>query len=330
MSALLETRPEGLYCSAGDFYIDPWKPVKRAVITHAHGDHLHWGAGEYICSEPSEMILRKRISDAKKVTALAYRKTIPLKDAQITFHPAGHILGSSQIRIESAGKVWVMSGDYKRDDDPTCQAFEPVECDTFITEATFAYPFYRWENTVVRDIFDWWETNRALGKTSVLFCYALGKAQRVLAELSRFTDRTVLTHGAVESLNECYRKAGVKLLPTRLVTETDSKSSYEGELVIAPPSAHRSAWMRRFKHVDTGFASGWMRLRGNRRRRGYQRGFTLSDHADWPSLLKTIEETKAKRIYATHGSSDILVRFLRERGTEAHALQTAFEGEVET
>lgn len=335
MEALLESRPEGLYCAAGDFYVDPLLPVARALVTHAHGDHLHPGCGRYFCAEPGEALVKKRVPGAS-VEAIPYGKPFSLGETGLSFHPAGHILGSSHIRIESRGDVWVMSGDYKRDADPTCEAFSPVPCDTFITEATFGYPVFRWPSPtgVAAEIFAWWEKNRAEGKTSLLFCYALGKAQRLLAELARLTERPVLTHGAVESLTECYRRAGVRMLPTSRVGETEprarsAKERHEGELVLAPPSAMGSAWLRRFRNVETAFASGWMRIRGNRRRRGFDRGFTLSDHADWPSLLRTIRETGAKRVLVTHGSVDILVRYLREKGTDARPLATGFQGEVE-
>ncbi len=329
---LLLSRPEGLYCPAGDFYIDPSKPVKNAVITHGHGDHASSGSENYFCLQEGESILRRRLIANSKITPFEKGTSFTLGDVAISFHPAGHILGSSQIRMETSKTVWVMSGDYKRDPDPTCEAFEPVECDVFITEATFGLPIYRWEPTseIARQIFEWWENNKRLGKTSILFCYALGKAQRVLAELMAYTQQGVLTHGAVEGIVEVYRKEKIPMLPTRKVSETDPKSDYAGELVIAPPSSYGSPWLRRFKNNDTAFASGWMRIRGNRRRKGYDRGFVLSDHADWPSLLKTVEETKAKHVYVTHGSIDILVPYLNERGISSSALATDFKLEDDT
>jgi len=329
LKELLLSRPEGLYCPEGDFYIDPSRPVKNAVITHAHGDHASSGSKNYFCIEQGEALLKKRLVPQSKVTAFKKGDTFRLGKVALSFHPAGHILGSSQVRMETPSTTWVMSGDYKRDPDPTCDAFEPVECDVFITEATFGLPVYRWEPTreVARQIFEWWEKNAAEKKTSILYCYALGKAQRVLAELMAYTERPVLTHGAVEGIVEVYRREGVKLLPTIKVSETDPKADYAGELVLAPPSAYGSAWLRRFKNVDTAFASGWMRIRGNRRRKGYDRGFVLSDHADWPSLLQTIEQTKAKHVYVTHGSVDILVPYLKEKGISASGLATDFQVE---
>lgn len=327
---VVQVTDRGLYCPAGDFYIDPSKPVKHAVITHAHGDHAREGSGSYYCSAPGEGLLRRRIGEKSLVTPIEYGKAVALKATKVTFRPAGHILGSSQVVIETGKTKWVISGDYKRDPDPTCQPFEVEECDTFITEATFALPVYRWEPTheVAKGMYAWWEKNRALGKASVLFAYSLGKAQRILAELARLTDKKVFTHGAVESLVEVYRQSGVRLLPTEKVA-TEEKRSYAGELIIAPPSAYGSTWMRRFGEMETGFASGWMRIRGNRRRRGYERGFTLSDHADWPSLLKTIKETKARRVLVTHGNVDVFVRYLKENGVDAGGLPTSYETEGE-
>lgn len=222
--------------------------------------------------------------------------------------------------------VWVVSGDYKRDADPTCAEFEVVPCDTFITEATFALPAYRWQPAaaVAAEIHHWWQANAALGKTSVLFCYALGKAQRLLAELRAYTQETAFLHGALTPLTECYREAGIAMLPTEPVGRRLKDEDFSQALVLAPPSAAGSAWMRRFPRHSAGFASGWMRIRGNRRRRGYDRGFVLSDHVDWPGLIRTIEETGARRVLATHGRTDVLVRYLRERGWEADSLETFF------
>lgn len=338
VSAALERPPlvtvtsDGIYCPAGGFHIDPWRPVARALITHAHGDHARWGSQHYLGTAPSRGLLRKRLGADADISTLEYGERLTLGEVTVSFHPAGHVLGSAQIRLEHRGEVWVISGDYKRDADPTCLPFEPVRCDTFITEATFGLPIYRWEETrrVAEEVLRWWQGNVEEERASVLFCYALGKAQRLLAELARLTDREVLLHGATQALVECYREAGVAMVPTRPVSEVDKGKSYAGALVLAPPSAAGSPWMRRFGEYETGFASGWMRVRGNRRRRGYDRGFVLSDHADWPSLLRTAKETGASRVLVTHGSSEILARYLRENlGIDAAPLSTPFEGEAE-
>ena len=326
---LVELRPEGLYCAAGDFHIDPWQPVARAVITHAHGDHARVGSALYHCVESCVPLLQWRLGADVALLPQAYRDAFVLGDAGVSLHPAGHILGSSQVRIEVGGRVCVVSGDYKRDPDPTCPPFEPVECDVFVTEATFAFPIYRWRDTreVAGEILAWWDECRAHGSTAVLFCYALGKAQRILAELARLTDRRVLLHGAMTPGVEIYRAAGVPMLPTEAMLDAMRGGDFAGELVMAPPSAGGSTWMRRFKSASTGFASGWMQVRGNRRRRNYDRGFVVSDHADWPSLLRTVRETGARRVLATHGNTDALVRVLRDDGIDAEALRTQLGGE---
>jgi len=265
------------------------------------------------------------------VESAAYGERRRLGDAIVSFHPAGHVLGSAQIRIEAAGQVWVVSGDYKRAPDPTCASFEPVRADVLVTEATFALPIYRWPeaNAVVAEVMAWWERNREAGVASLLFCYAMGKAQRLLAELGRLTDRPVLVHGAVAEMSELYRRQGVSLLATTRVAEMPARRSYAGELVLAPLSAGGTPWVRRFGERETALASGWMRVRGTRRRKGYDRGFVLSDHADWPALLRTIDESGAGRVLATHGYSEELARYLRESGRDAGAIATHFEGEAD-
>lgn len=317
----------GLYCPAGDFHIDPWRPVKTALVTHGHGDHARYGHERYYAARVGLGILRKRLGDVQ-LAGVEYGEPVTFGRARVSFHPAGHVLGSAQIRIEADGCTWVVSGDYKRDPDPTCAPFEVVACDTFISEATFALPVYRWSPTeaVIDEIWGWWQSNRQAGATSVLGCYALGKAQRVLAELRRRTNEPVYVHGAVQALTDVYREAGIEMVPTLPVTK--ERRDYAGELIVAPPGADATPWMRRFAKSSTGFCSGWMRVRGNRRRRGYDRGFVLSDHADWPSLLRTIRETGATRALLTHGHTDVLVRYLRELGVGAGALETSFAGEA--
>jgi putative mRNA 3-end processing factor len=248
-----------------------------------------------------------------------------LGSTTISLHPAGHILGSAQVRIEHGGEVWVVSGDYKRQTDPTCAPFAPIACDAFVSEATFALPVYRWPSTlqVVEEIVRWWRANRERGIASVLFCYALGKAQRVLAELRAFTEETVHLHGAVDSLTAIYRRAGIQMVPTVSAT-TERKVDYRGSLIIAPPSAAGTPWMRRFGEHSTGFCSGWMRVRGDRRRRGYDRGFVISDHADWPALLESCIVSGAKRVLLMHGYTDALTRYLNEKGLAASALATGY------
>lgn len=326
---LVIARPDGLYCPPGDFYIDPWHPVERSVITHGHGDHARVGNGHYLATSASAGILRARLGADINLQTLEYGEVIDHHGVRLSFHPAGHVLGSAQVRLEYRGEVWVASGDYKRQPDPTCAPFEVVRCDTFITEATFALPVYRWPDTsaVAREIVAWRRECGARGEAAVLFCYALGKAQRVLAELQPWDDQPALLHGAVAAGVAVYREAGVAMLDTRTVSELDKRADYAGQLVLAPPSAAGSPWLRRFRHAQLGFASGWMRLRGNRRRRNYDRGFVVSDHADWPDLLRTIDETGARRVIATHGNTDAIIRALNERGVAAEAFRTDYGGE---
>ncbi len=325
---LVVLRPEGLYCAAGDFHIDPWRPVARAVITHGHGDHARPGMREYHCSEGSLPILRWRLGD---VPVQAHAEGVPFRlgQVQISLHPAGHVLGSSQVRIDDGQQVWVASGDYKRQPDPTCTPFEVVPCDTFITEATFALPIYRWPDTpaVAAEILAWRRECEQRGEAAILLCYALGKAQRVLAELLPLDDRPAWLHGAIANGVAVYRQAGVPMLETLTVAEQGRQPDAAGQLILAPPSAAGTPWMRRFGRHQLGFASGWMQLRGNRRRRNVDRGFVMSDHADWPALLQTIEQTGAQRVIATHGNTDALIPFLRERGVAAEAFRTDFGSE---
>lgn len=325
---LIVLRPEGMYCPAGDFYIDPWRPVDTAVITHGHGDHARTGMARYHTASACMPVLRWRLGE-QEFHSHAYGESFQLGRARVSLHSAGHVLGSAQVRIEVDGEVWVASGDYKRQADPTCPPFEVVPCDVFITEATFALPVYRWPDThdEVGRIVEWRRACAARGRAAVLYAYALGKAQRILAELARFDEPPVFLHGAVDAGVQVYRQAGIELIATEPVGEQPKGKDYAGRLVIAPPSAAGSTWTRRFRDAEHGFASGWMRLRGNRRRRNYDRGFVVSDHADWPALLDTIEQTGAKRIIATHGSTDALIRFLRERGCDAQAFSTDFGAE---
>lgn len=325
---LIVLRREGLYCPRGNFHIDPWLPVPRAVITHGHGDHARGGMGEYHCAAPGLPILQWRLG-AQVFHPHAYGEVFQLGDARLSLHSAGHVLGSAQVRVEADGRVWVASGDYKRQHDPTCAPFEVVRCDTFITEATFGLPIYRWPDTadVAREIVAWRDACAANGEAAVLFCYALGKAQRVLAELAAFTDEPVSVHGAIAAGVEVYRQAGIEMLETRPVSDESKGAEFAGKLILAPPSAAGSAWMRRFRRAQTGFASGWMRIRGNRRRRNYDRGFVVSDHADWPDLMRTIRATGAQRVIATHGNTDAIVRALNEEGITTGTFRTDFGGE---
>jgi putative mRNA 3-end processing factor len=326
---MITDTPLGLFCEPGGFYIDPWQPVARAVITHAHGDHARPGSAAYLCSPDCAPLLRRRLPDAV-IEVQPWGQPISIGDVRISFHPAGHILGSAQVRLERNGDVWVASGDYKRAPDPTCRPFEPVACHTFITEATFGLPIYTWDATatVVSEIAEWWQANREQDRASVLFCYALGKAQRILSELRDVAIEPIRLHGAMVALTDVYREAGIRLADTERIGDEMRGRALAGSLVLAPLSARGTPWMRRLPNPSSAFASGLMRVRGVRRQRAFDRGFVLSDHADWPALLETIAATGASRVLVTHGWSDAFARFLAERGLETGTLHTAFEGET--
>jgi putative mRNA 3-end processing factor len=320
---LLLPRPEGLYCPAGDFFIDPMLPVATGVVTHAHGDHARTGSARYHVAATGIALMRERLGQDAAIEAHAYGDPFVLGETKVSLHPSGHVLGSAQVRIEHHDRVVVVTGDYKRHPDPTCAPFEPVPCDVFVTESTFGLPIYRWPSMdeVTADMLAWLDECALRGQPAVLFCYALGKAQRILAELALRTERMVHIHGAMTRLVEIYREAGVRMLPTAPVADAARGRDFAGELVMAPPSAADSPWMRRFARASTGFASGWMQVRGARRRRSFDRGFVLSDHADWPGLLQSVADSGAKRIYVTHGDGEALVRYLREHGTDARPLR---------
>lgn len=324
---LVVARPQGLYCPPGDFYIDPWQPVGHAVITHAHGDHLRPGHGHYLASADGAGVLRARVGDVTLQT-LPYGERIVHRGVTLSLHPAGHVLGSAQVRIEHGGRTWVASGDYKTGPDSTCAPFEPVRCDTFITESTFGLPVFRWapQQQVFDAIGAWWRANAAAGRPSVLYAYAFGKAQRVLAGVDASIG-PIAVHGALTAMNAAYRASGVALPPTPSVADT-APEDLRRALIVAPPSAQGSPWMKRFGEFSDAFASGWMQLRGTRRRRGLDRGFVLSDHADWPGLLEAIAATGAPRVIVTHGYVDPLVRYLTEAGLDAGAFRTEYGDEA--
>jgi len=324
MTDLLRLRPEGLYCEAGGFFIDPWRPVDRAVITHAHADHARAGHGAYLTARSGEGVLRSRLGTLS-VQTLDWGESVLHQGVRVSLHPAGHVLGSAQVRIEYRGQVWVVSGDYKVQPDRTCTPFEPVRCDVFVTESTFGLPIYRWapEEEVFAQINAWWSANAQAGRSSLLLAYAFGKSQRILAGLDPGIG-PIVCHGAMEPINAAYRAEGIALPTTCRITELPDRSALARALVLAPPSAAGTPWARRLVQPSDAFASGWMAVRGMRRRRALDRGFVLSDHADWPGLHQAIDATRAQRVLVTHGDVPVMVRALRERGLQAEALRTEF------
>jgi putative mRNA 3-end processing factor len=329
-SELIVQRPEGLYCPAGDFHIDPWRPVPRAVITHAHADHARRGHGAYLASALSEGVLRARLGAEISLQGLAYGEIVEMQGVRVSLHPAGHVLGSAQVRVEHQGEVWVASGDYfasgfETDVNSTCAAFEPVRCHCFITESTFGLPIYRWrpQAEVMGEINAWWAANAQAGRASLLLGYSFGKAQRLLAGVDASIG-PIVVHGAVEPLNEAYRAAGVAIPETLRVEAVTDKALLRRALVVAPPSVLGSPWTRRFGDASDAFASGWMQLRGARRRQGVDRGFVLSDHADWPGLQRAIAATGASRVIVTHGYEAVMVRWLQQQGLQAGSFATEY------
>ncbi len=330
---LISLRPAGLYCAAGDFYIDPWRPVPRAVITHAHADHARAGHGQVLATAVSAGVLRSRLGAGLNLQGLAYGEVVVHQGVRISLHPAGHVLGSAQVRLEQGGRVWVASGDYflsaHDERNPTCLPFEPVRCHCFITESTFGLPVYRWrpQAEVLAEVDAWWRANAADGRPSLLMAYSFGKAQRLLAGVDAGIG-PIFVHGAVLPLNAAYRAAGVALPDAQPLPEARSLApALRGALVVAPPAVHASAWARKLGDFSDGFASGWMQLRGARRRQGVDRGFVLSDHADWPGLQRAIAATGAERVIVTHGQEAVMVRWLREQGLDAGSFHTAYGAE---
>lgn len=327
---LVGHRPEGLYCPQGDCYLDPLKPVKTALITHAHSDHARPGSQVYHASVTCAPLLRTRLAGAE-VIAHPWGEPFDLGDVRVSFHPAGHVLGSAQIRLEAAGVVTVFTGDYKRHSDPSCEAFELVPCDVFITEATFALPVYRWADpeVVLQEMVGWLAANRDAGYHSIVLAYSLGKAQRLLSSLLNRWHEPVWVHGSIDKINAAYRQAGVELPPTRPTQEWGQAEPSPGQLIIAPPAASTDKWFQQFRPFRVAGVSGWTAVRGINRRSGYHRGFTLSDHADWPGLIETVKATGAYKVWVTHGQCEVFARYLREREKlDAMALSSLYTGDT--
>ncbi len=327
--ALIEFSDKGLYCPAGGFYIDPWKPVDKAIISHGHSDHARWGSKAYLCHTQTKPILETRLGPGTYET-VEWGQTNYINGVKVSLHPAGHIIGSSQIRIEHEGEVWVFSGDYKTEDDGISAAFEPVKCNTFITECTFGLPIYNWkpQAEIYNSIKEWIRGNQAAGKTSVLFAYSLGKAQRIMQPISEVTD-TILVHGAVYNVHTALVNAGWNLPPVQRVTPDTPKELLKGAVVVAPSSAEGTSWMRKFAPFSVGVCSGWMQVRGAVRRRNVDAGFILSDHADWKGLLAAVKATGAEQVYATHGFQSAFSRYLTEQGLDGREVKTEYGAELD-
>ncbi|MBU2948613.1 ligase-associated DNA damage response exonuclease [Zobellia uliginosa] len=323
---LLEFTDKGIYCSAAKVYLDPWQPVDKAIISHGHADHSRWGHKKYITHHRNVPIISHRLGEIN-VIGKEWGETFNINNVKFSLHPAGHIIGSSQIRVEYKDEVWVFTGDYKTEHDGISTPYEPVKCDTFITECTFGLPAFKWtpQQEVFENINQWWAENQAEGKTSILFGYSLGKAQRLLKYLNTDIGK-IYTHGAIENMTQVLRPL-VDFPETTLITKETKKEELLGNIVLAPPSAHGSTWIRKMVPYVTASASGWMTFRGARRRRAIDKGFVLSDHCDWQGLLSSIEATGAEKIICTHGYTEIFSRYLREQGYDARTEETQYGDE---
>lgn len=327
--ALIEFTQKGIYCPTADIYIDPWLPVNKALITHGHSDHARYGSRKYIATRSAVPVIKSRLGSHIDISGVDYREKIVINGVSVSFHPAGHILGSAQIRLEHKGEIWVVSGDYKTTDDGLAEAFEPVKCHHFITECTFGLPAFNWESddAIKSKLNNWWQTNASKNQPSIIGAYALGKAQRIL----RLVDNDIgpiYGHAAIENVNNVIRSQKIILPESKKIDLNDRKVDYSKALIIAPPSALQSAWVDRFKDHQMAIASGWMAIRGTRRRRNVDTGFVVSDHADWNGLLDAIKATGASNIYTTHGYTEIFAKYLTEIGYNAQVVKTQF-GEEE-
>ena len=326
---LIEFTNKGLYCKAGNFFIDPWQPVDKAVITHAHSDHARSGSVSYLCHRLTKPLLELRLGP-HPFQAVEWNEPVNINGVKVSLHPAGHIIGSSQVRLEHNGEICVVSGDYKIENDGLSGQFEPVKCHTFITESTFGLPIYNWkpQEEIFNSIQNWILKNNEEGKTSVLMAYSLGKAQRLLPCIEA-TGLPIFLHGAVYNVHQALLNAGIKLPTVQRVQPDMAKEVFKGNVVIAPGSADGSPWMKRFSHYSVGVCSGWMQVRGNLRRRNADAGFALSDHADWNGLLGAVTDTGAEKVYVTHGFQASFSRYLNETGIIAAEVKTEYGIEEE-
>jgi putative mRNA 3-end processing factor len=326
--SLLEFTDRGIYCAQGMFYIDPWLPVDDAVITHAHSDHARPGNKRYLAHRLSEQVLRYRLGQDIQLQTVEHGQTVMKNGVEITLFPAGHVIGSAQVRLVYKGEIWVVSGDYKVEDDGISTPFEPVRCHHFISECTFGMPVYKWkpQADVFADMNNWWRHNVANGLATVIVGYSLGKAQRILQNLDLSIGK-VYTHGVIENTNEALRRNGIPLNPTERITPLTSRDEARKGIILAPPSSVGTPWMRRFGQYDFGYCSGWMSIRGAKKRRAADRGFVLSDHADWDGLISAIDATGCEKVYLTHGYTASFSRYLAGIGFDAHEVHTLFGGD---
>ena len=322
--ALISFTSRGIYCAQGDFYIDPWQPVNYAVTTHGHADHVRFGNGAYLCHTLTGLIIKKRISEELNVQTMAYGEITQRNGVSISFFPAGHIIGSAQVRLEYKGEICVVSGDYKLEDDGISPQFESVKCHSFVTESTFGLPIYKWlpQSVVFSNIKAWLSDNLSKGKTGILVAYSLGKAQRLIQNLAG--DVPVYVHQSIGGINDVMRNAGIPLPETITISPEITKDELQKGIVIVPPVMRDSRWIKTLQHPVTGVCSGWMQVRANRRWESIDAGFPLSDHADWPALLTAVRDTGAEKVWVTHGFTSVFSRYLTELGLDAQEVATKY------
>lgn len=326
---LIEFTDKGLFCRQGDFYIDPWKPVDKAVITHAHSDHARPGSKKYLCHHFTKPLLQLRLGD-NQYESIDWNEPVYMNGVKISLHPAGHIIGSAQVRVEYNNEVWVFTGDFKTEDDGLSTAFEPVKCNTFITESTFGLPIYAWkpQEQLFDNIKAWITQNNTEAKTSVFIAYSLGKAQRILKPLAE-TSIPIFAHGAVYNVHQTLLNSGWLLPLVNKITPETTREELKGCIVIAPSGAEGSPWIKKFTPYAVGICSGWMQVRGNVRRKNADAGFVVSDHADWNGLISAVKATGAEKVYATHGFQSAFSRHLNELGIEAAEVKTNYGNDEE-
>ena len=326
--ALLAFNDKGIYCAKADVYIDAWRPVNKAIITHGHADHSRYGHKKYITHHQNIPIIKQRLGNVN-LKGLDWNESFSINNVKFSLHPAGHIIGSSQVRVESKGEVWVYTGDYKIENDGISGQFTPIKCHSLITECTFGLPVFKWQpqEEIFHQINAWWAENKNDKMTSVILGYSLGKAQRILNYLDTSIGK-IYTHAAIENMTNVLRTSH-NFPKTERITKDTKKQDLIGNIVIAPPSTQGSPWIRKMVPYVTGSASGWMSTRGARRRRAIDKGFALSDHADWDGLLSAIKSTECEKVICTHGYTDIFAKYLKSLGYDARTEQTQFEDEVD-
>ena len=310
---LIKDTSTGLYCKLADLWIDPNKPVKRALLTHAHMDHFTFGCEEYISTYETAFILKERTGKEINIRTYDYGEEFKINGTNISFHPSGHILGSSQIKITLADEKWLITGDFKRQTDETCKKYETIKTDFIISESTFGLPIFKWDDPqdTAKEITKW--VSLSPKKTSVLFCYSLGKAQRLLNEINKTNHKhKIYTHSSINKMTNCYKKLGIDIIDTIKFDQKKNTEDLRGSLLLLPPALNKNSLLKEFKDIQTGFASGWMSIRALRKRSGYDKGFSISDHADWEDILNTVKESEAKNVFFHHGDSEALNRFLNE------------------